>query len=152
MRKAIAVLCILLCVGFTLSAAVDVKADDLALGAISSDSELNGVSIVPGTGSAEVAAADAASGYSNVLTISGDASISVQATAGETLSVTGAVPADGDSFDLSIVSDSGVEEIAGGEASADGLMVVTHPVAEDGLYMISSAYGNPVSIYEVAVN
>ena len=151
MRKAIAVLCILLSVGFTLSAAVDVKADDLSVGAISSDSEFDGVSIVLGTGSAEVAAAEA-SGYSNVLMISGDAAISVQVTAGETISVTGAIPADGSAFDLSIVSDSGVEEIAGGEASSDGLMVVTHSVDEDGLYMISSAYGNPVSIYEVSIN
>ena len=35
MKRLVIVLCVLLCAGFTLSAAASVKADDIALGAIS---------------------------------------------------------------------------------------------------------------------
>ena len=150
MKKQFAALCILLCAGFTLSAAVNVQADDFPAGIISSDSELNGVTVVPGTGTAEVtASADATAGYSSVLTISGDAALSVQAAAGEEISVIGPVPADGGAFALAIASDSGYTGIAEGTASDGGAMVAVHSVAEDGLYMISSADGNPVSIYGI---
>ena len=50
-----------------------------------------------------------------------------------------------------ITSDSGLEEVVGGESGESGTMVITYPVAENGTYMISSAYGNPVSIYQIAV-
>lgn len=152
MKKLFAALCVLLCVGFTLSAAVNVKADDLPAGMISSDSEFNGLTVLPGTGTAEVtASADAAAGYGSVLTISGDAALSVQAAAGETISAIGPAPADGGTFALAIASDSGSMEIAESEAADGGAMLVTHPVEEDGLYMISSAYGDPVSICEITV-
>ena len=152
MKKLAVALCILLCVGFTLSAAVDVKADDLPAGAIASDSDLGGVSLVPGTGTAEVVASGSdESGYSNMLTLSGDALLSFQATAGETLTVTGAVPAGDNPFELEISSDSGVSEAVEGEASDGGTMVVTFPVEADGTYSISSVDGNPVSLYQVTV-
>ncbi len=151
MKKTIIALCILLCVGFTLSAAVDIKADNLSVGAISSDAEIDGVSIVPGTGKAEVvAASDTSTGYSNVLTLSGDAAVSVPVLAGETISITGIASDDG-SFNLMITSDSDVEEIVGGESSDNGTMLIVHPVEEDGDYMISSAYGDPVSLCEISI-
>ena len=151
MKRLVIVLCVLLCAGFTLSAAASVKADDIALGAISADTDFGGVSLVLGSGSAEVTAAvsnDA--GYANVLTLSGDAALSFQASAGEMISIIGAVPADDEPFEVMIASDAGAE-VAGGEATDGGAMLVEHPAGDDGMYMVCSAYGNPVSIYQVTV-
>lgn len=152
MKKLLIALCIFLCAGFTLSAAVNVKADELPVGAVSPDMKLDGIELSYETGTAEVVAADdASSGYSRELTISGDAVISVTCSAGETITLTGALPSDDNPFDIMITSDSGMEEVVGGESSESGTMIITYPVAENGTYMISSAYGNPVSIYQIAV-
>ena len=80
-----------------------------------------------------------------------DAVISVTCSAGETITLTGALPSDDNPFDIMITSDSGMEEVVGGESSESGTMIITYPVTENGTYMISSAYGNPVSIYQIAV-
>lgn len=152
MKKLVIALCIFLCAGFTLSAAVNVKADELPVGTVSPDMKLDGIELSYETGTAEVVAADdASSGYSRELTISGDAVISVTCSAGETITLTGALPSDDNPFDIMITSDSGMEEVVGGESSESGTMIITYPVTENGTYMISSAYGNPVSIYQIAV-
>ena len=151
MKRLVIVLCVLLCAGFTLSAAASVKADDIALGAISANTDFGGVSLVLGSGSAEVTAAGSNdAGYANVLTLSGDAALSFQASAGEMISIIGAVPSGDEPFEVMISSDAGAE-VAGGEAADGGVMLVEHPAGNDGMYMVCSAYGNPVSIYQVTV-
>ena len=85
-----------------------------------------------------------------MLTLSGDAALSFQASAGEMISIIGAVPSGDEPFEVMISSDAGAE-VAGGEAADGGVMLVEHPAGDDGMYMVCSAYGNPVSIYQVTV-
>ena len=147
MKRLIIALCILLCAGFTLSAAVNVDADDLALGAVAGDAELGGVSLTLGSGSAEVSSSD----DGQVLTLSGDARLSVQAAAGETLTVIGAVPSDGSPLSLAISSDAGVSETVDALSSDGSRAFIEYPIEADGSYSIGSADGSAVSLCSISV-
>ena len=144
MKKLAIVLCILLCAGFTLSAAVNIKADDIATGEIASDADLGGIGLAIGTGHAEVTEAPMA-GYSKALTISGDTAISVEGLVGETISLIGGT------FDVAITAPDGTVENVSGVAGDDGTAIVEYAVNADGTYTIASSVGDPVSIYQIAV-
>ena len=156
MKKALAVLCIFLVAGFSVFAAVDVKADDLALGAITEDSSLDGLTISVGTGAVSVDSSSApavdADGnlYSNVLTLSGDSFISFSAEEGETLNVRGAVASDGSAYSLLLSSDSGLSETLTGTSEDGVTAVVEYVIPATGTYTISAA-GGTASIYQVSV-
>ena len=147
MKRLIIALCILLCAGFTLSAAVNVDADDLALGAVAGDAELGGVSLTLGSGSAEVASSD----DGQMLTLSGDARLSLQAVQGETISLVCAVPSDGSQLALSISSDAGASETIDDYAMDGATALIEYPIAADGTYSISSADGSAVSLYSISI-
>ena len=156
MKKALAVLCILLVAGFSVFAAVDVKADDLALGAITEDSSLDGLTISVGTGAVSVDSSSApavdADGnlYSNVLTLSGDSLISFSAEECETLNVRGAVASDGSAYSLLLSSDSGLSETLTGTSEDGVTAVVEYVISATGTYTLSAA-GGTASIYQVSV-
>lgn len=146
MKKIVIALSILLCAGFTLSA-MNMKADDIQIGEISSDAALGGISLSLGSGKAEVT--ESASGvYVHALTISGDTAISGDLHSGETLSIIGAAPEEG-AFEVMITSPDGVTEVAAGEQTADGTSLAEYTIGSDGVYTISSPSGSAVSIYQI---
>ena len=142
MKKPAVVLCILLCAGFTLSAAVNIKADDIATGEIASDADLGGIGLTIGTGHAEVAE-EPVSSYSKALTISGDTAISIEGVAGETISLIGGT------LDVAITAPDGTVENVSGVAGDDGTAIAEYAVNADGTYTIASSAGDPVSIYQI---
>lgn len=156
MKRITALICTLLVIGFTLSAAVNVSADDLQLGAITSDTAIGDVSLVLGNGSAEVVASSApavdadGNAYEKMLTLSGDSLLSFSANEGETLKITALAPSDGTELSLLLSSDTGVAETLTG-TSADGVTVsIEYPIEATGTYTVSAG-GGTATIYQVVV-
>ena len=88
--------------------------------------------------------------YSQVLALTGDASLSFDAAAGNVLSITAAVPEDGSFSDVSISSDTSVDVI-GGSSTDGGTVYYEYQIPADGTYTLASPDGN-VGIYGVSLN
>ncbi len=156
MKRLTVALCLLLVAGFTLSAAVDARADELPAGAVASDSSFGGVNLVVGDGSASVdsvsvpAADPSGNAYSQVLTLSQGSVLEFPAVSGETVKIYAQVPQDGSALSFLISSDAGLSEVLESTTDDNALAYAEYPVTADGTYTLT-VDGPSASIYEVVV-
>lgn len=155
MKKTITLALVLLMVVFSVSAA-SVSADKLIPGDQADGSVLgDGFTLVLNGGSAAVNPAEGIAytsdglEYSQMLTLTGDASLSFDAAAGNILKLTADVPADGSYSNVKISSSDSMDEI-GGESSDGGTVYYEYEIPADGSYSLSSPDGN-VSIYSLSI-
>ena len=155
MKKTIILALVLLIAAFSVSAA-SVSADKLIPGDQADGSVLgDGFTLVLNGGSAVVNPAESIAytsdglEYSQMLTLTGDASLAFDAVAGNTLKLTAAVPENGSYLNVMISSADSVDEI-GGESSDGGTIYYEYEIPSDGSYSLSSPDGN-VSIYSLSI-
>ena len=150
MKRFTVTLCALLALGFALSAAVEVTADDLAAGPLSEDVTLGDAGVVVGTGNVLVdVSTDPA--YAQVLTLTGDSAITLNAKQGETLTLAAAPDATTGEASVVLSSDAGTSEVLSG-VSADGSPVtVEYSFPADGVYTLAANPEQALSVYQVTV-
>ncbi len=144
MRKIILFTLVLACSVSMAFAAVDINADSMTAGTVAAGTDIGGA-VVSGDISVEAASGEAikADGtpYSSMIVLPEGTSLSFEGTAGETLKITAAVPADGAITGISVSSSDALEMLEA--VSSDNLTAYSEYVLpSDGTYTLAPVDGS----------
>lgn len=146
MKKMILLALVLFVSAAMVFASVTVSADELALGSVSSASQLKGLTL---SGEATVEPSPEGTGYARMLTLPSTSSISFEAKAGECLDLFALVPEGGSSLELELTGPDGKEVIASSSSEENMAQILTS-LPTDGTYTLTPL-GGSASLFSLTV-